>query len=84
MPETISQLPKFEYGTDRPGKDIRNFEMTTADPSICRQECINNGSCKAFTYVQPGVQGSKAKCWLKNAVPTAKKNDNCISGVVRP
>lgn len=84
IPTALSQKPKFEYSVDRPGMDIRSFEMSTADPAICRQECINNSACKAFTYVKPGIQGQRAKCWLKHSVPIAKKNDGCISGVVRP
>lgn len=84
IPVALIQNIKFEFGIDRPGKDIKSFEMKTADPKICRQECFNDGACKAFTYVKPGIQGPKARCWLKNSVPDARKNAGCISGIVRP
>jgi hypothetical protein len=76
----ITPQETFEYDTNRPGSDYRNFE-TQADPAICRNECANDATCRAFTYVKPGVQGATARCWLKNAVPGAAGNSCCVSGV---
>lgn len=70
----------LEYDTNRAGADYRNFE-TQADPAICRTECAKDPTCRAFTYVKPGVQGANARCWLKNAVPGASANNCCVSGI---
>ena len=74
----------LEHDIDRPGKDIRSFTLSSPDPNMCREECLKDPKCRAFTYVKPGVQSPQAKCWLKNGVPSQVKNTNCISGVVRP
>jgi len=71
----------FEAKTNRPGTDYRTFELDAADARICRDTCIAEQGCKAWTYVNPGIQGPKAKCWLKNSVPPAKPANCCISGV---
>lgn len=73
----------FEYAVDRPGSDYRNFDLTRPDPALCRTACESDQpKCRAFTYVHPGVQGPKARCWLKSTVPTARKNANVVSGIV--
>lgn len=71
----------LEYDTDRPGSDYRHFEMTQGTPELCRAVCVGDPPCKAFTYVKPGVQGPKARCWLKQAVPQAGPSSCCVSGV---
>jgi len=70
----------YETNTDRPGSDYSNFNLNNPNPSKCRAICANQSSCKACTYVKPGVQGPKARCWLKNAVPPKKYSNCCISG----
>jgi len=49
----------------------------------CRDICIKDGKCLAYTYVKAGVQGSNPRCWLKGSIPAARSSDCCISGVVR-
>ena len=78
----------FEPGIDRPGSDFHNFEINQPPPGslggtvdICRDTCSRDGNCKAWTHVNPGVQGPKARCWLKNAIPGAVANGCCTSGV---
>ena len=71
----------LEYDTNRAGSDYKGFELSQADPAICRNECANDSTCKAFTYVKPGVQGAKARCWLKSDVPQASANSCCVSGI---
>jgi hypothetical protein len=71
----------FEMNIDRPGYDFANFDLPQANPALCRDACMNNGTCLAFTYVNPGVQGPNARCWLKNSVPPATQNACCVSGV---
>jgi len=70
-----------ELDVDRPGKDYKNFDLSAANPNLCREACEKDPKCQAFTYVKPGVQGPKARCWLKHSVPPAKKNSCCVSGV---
>jgi len=71
----------LEYDTNRSGSDYRGFELSQADPETCRNECANDSACRAFTYVKPGVQGARARCWLKSAVPVASANNCCVSGI---
>ena len=71
----------LEFGTNRFGGDYTEAHLQSADPQLCRQACIADSKCKAFTYVNPGIQGSAAKCWLKNTVPPPEPNGCCVSGV---
>jgi len=74
------QSLNLEYDTNRPGSDYRDFEIQ-ADPARCRDACANDSTCRAFTYVKPGIQGQNAHCWLKSAVPNSSANNCCVSGV---
>lgn len=72
-----------EPGIDRPGGDYKNFDL---EPSIagfgpCKSACESDGSCQAWTFVKSGVQGPKARCWLKGSVPAVVRNNCCVSGV---
>lgn len=71
----------MEYNTDRMGSDYRNFDLTRANPALCQTRCSREARCKAWTYVKPGIQGPKARCWLKTSVPVAKPNACCVSGL---
>jgi hypothetical protein len=80
----IPSKPRFDLSdTDRPGNNYRNFDLAQPDPDFCLEACQKESRCKAFTYVKPGVQGPKARCWLKDAVPPAKPSDCCVTGVKR-
>lgn len=70
-----------EPNVDRPGQDYRNFDLSAADPEQCRSACQAEGQCQAWTYVNPGVQGAGARCWLKTGVPDAHTSNCCTSGV---
>jgi hypothetical protein len=78
---TLVESFALETNTDRPGMDYSNFDLASANPSLCEQACNGDPDCRAFTYVKPGVQGSGARCWLKNGIPTATPSDCCDSGV---
>lgn len=67
---------------DRPGGDYKNFDLNGEYPSDCRDACAKDSKCQAWTYVRPGVQGPKARCWLKASVPPAHPNNCCISEVI--
>ncbi len=72
----------MEFETDRPGMDYRSFDLTSPDPGKCEYTCyLENWKCRAWTYVEPGVQAPQARCWLKSGVPAAVKNTHCRSGI---
>ena len=71
----------FEPNIDRPGGDYRNFDLPAANPNLCKIACDGDGLCQAWTFVRPGVQGPRARCWLKFVVPAASTNNCCTSGV---
>ena len=73
----------FEPDTNRAGSDFTNFEAIGDRMEICRDACAAESSCIAYTYVRPGLQGPRAKCWLKSSVPEARLERCCISGVRR-
>ena len=75
------QRTSLEYDVDRAGSDYRDFELDSGATG-CQEVCATEAACVAFTWVKPGVQGKRARCWLKNAVPAPARNSSCISGVV--
>jgi hypothetical protein len=74
----------IEYNTDRNGSDYSNFELPDHVPQLCRDACLNDPKCMAWTLVRPGITGPKAQCWLKNAVPRPVSNPDCTSGIKSP
>ena len=78
----ISFAWALENNIDRPGMDYQNFDLTSANPSLCENACKADPNCKSFTYVKPGYQGPNARCWLKNGVPNAVSAECCISGKI--
>jgi hypothetical protein len=71
----------MESNTDRPGSDYNNYDLSSPDPALCQNDCLNDPKCKAWTYVRPNITGPKAHCWLKNAVPNPVPNPDCTSGI---
>ncbi|TWO68431.1 hypothetical protein FN976_22630 [Caenimonas sedimenti] len=71
----------YERDSNRPGSDYRNFELRRADPQACQAECDGDKRCDAWTYVKPGVQGARARCWLKDSVPRRRNDECCVSGL---
>jgi 1-phosphatidylinositol phosphodiesterase len=80
-PPVVVAGPGFEVNVDRPGSDYRSFDLPAPQPDICRNQCMSETACVAFTYVNPGVQGPAARCWLKNSVPPPNPSGCCVSGV---
>jgi hypothetical protein len=70
----------FEPNTDRPGSDYFSFQLSSPQPTQCQQACIGDINCSAWTYVQPGIQGPQARCWLKNPSPAPIPSNCCVSG----
>jgi PAN domain/Trypsin len=74
--------PGMENNTNRAFSDYRRFELDGRTPEVCQSACRSDTeNCRAWAYVRPGVQGPKALCYLKNAVPPAVPDRCCISGV---
>jgi hypothetical protein len=74
----------MEQNVNRQGSDYRDFNLPAADPALCRDACVQDPRCKAWTYVKPNtVQGPVARCWLKGGVPSPNQNTCCVSGVKR-
>ena len=71
----------IEYDTDRPGADYQDYDLPQPGYELCRDACAGDANCRAYTYVKPGVQGLKARCWLKSSVPAGGPSNCCISGV---
>lgn len=67
-------------GTDLMGGDYKGFALDAASPETCRQACADDAKCKSFTYVNPGVKGPAAMCYLKDSVPASTANACCTSG----
>ena len=67
-------------GFDYPGNDYKSFYMDKDFWSDCMHACENDPNCKAWTYVKPGYQGPKGRCYLKNAFPKSVINKCCVSG----
>ena len=71
----------LEPGFDRPGYDVGQIEGLET-PEQCRQACLDDNRCHAFTWVRAGVQGDQARCWIKTDVPPQREDACCVSGVV--
>ena len=73
----------LEYGWDYPGYDYKNLPLAEATPELCGEACLGDADCRAFTYVQPGIRGPKAHCFLKYKVDVSKKRRDscCVSGL---
>jgi hypothetical protein len=73
--------PGAENNRDRPGNDFANFNLPAANAALCRDACLGQANCRAWTYVKPGVQGPAPRCYLKNPTPVAVNDNCCVSGV---
>lgn len=70
----------LEINADRPGPDLRAFDLPDPTPERCQAECAQDSACMAFTYV-PGAQpGSPPRCHLKAQVSTSESTDGSSSG----
>jgi len=82
-PAVVNPGRSIEENIDRRGQDFRQFELSKTDPRLCQSACVKERRCVAWTYVNPGVQGPKPKCWLKHKVPEPRSDTCCVSGVVK-
>lgn len=79
----VAPADVFEGATDRPGSYFRDFPLERGGPRMCRQVCERTQGCAAFTWVRPRPPDGLAHCWLKSDVPPARRDDCCVSGIVR-
>jgi hypothetical protein len=70
---------KAEARTNRPGLDYKHFD--TDSWAACEKACAADTTCAAWSYVNPGIQGPRGRCWLKGRVPNPVTDANVISGV---
>ena len=72
---------ELEIGFDRPGADVGTL-YDVADAEGCRRECEALEECRAFTWVQPGIQADTPVCWLKDRAPPPIEAEWATSGVM--
>jgi hypothetical protein len=88
LPASLKDLPRalpLEDETDRTGGDFTAFDIAEPDVAKCRQACILDPKCRAFTYARPGFangRNSPARCFLKATVSAPVRKECCISGVI--
>jgi len=74
----------LQANTDRPGSDLPNMPIhlpANATPAMCQQQCADNTQCRAWTFVNAGLQGPQANCWLKSTAPIQQASTCCTSGI---
>lgn len=70
-----------QTGVDRPGLDFTSFNVPAANTAMCQQQCADNTQCRAWTYINAGIQGPQGRCWLKSGVPVPGESTCCVSGI---
>ena len=71
----------LELDTDRIGFDYSNMYISKPDPDLCKQICAVDEQCQAFTYVRPGLEGDRARCYFKNGVPSPTPREGRNSSI---
>ncbi len=75
----------MQWNTIRPGSTFRSFNLRVAAPEACERACFNDRYCRSWTYVKPyTLYGSRPRCLLKGAVPPARRDRCCVTGVKPP
>jgi hypothetical protein len=74
-----------EWNTNRQGQDYKDFDLPNDNPMLCRNACLDDANCRAWTYVKPNAgQGFQPRCWLKDGIPAPAADACCVSGVKPP
>jgi PAN domain len=75
-PAAVAQT--YQEGLDLPGAELRR--ITVAGARLCQAACLDDDECRAWTFL---VDVDDApNCLLKDAIPQARLDPCCISGVV--
>lgn len=62
--------------------DYSRFNLSVRDPNVCRNYCLNDPNCRAWTYQRFAYTGTGTPaCSLYTYVPRRGTNNCCISGV---
>ncbi|MBV9564526.1 MAG: PAN domain-containing protein [Bradyrhizobium sp.] len=73
-----------ETSIDRAGGDYHNFELKKDDSDeACKEACITDNKCRAWTYARAGYVGKEARCFLKKDIKPPRHRAGFTSGVVR-
>ncbi len=70
---------KIENNTSRWGSDYKRFQIGSAE--ACAAACAADSQCRAWSYIKPADKSPAALCRLKSAVPQARADECCTSGV---
>jgi hypothetical protein len=73
----------FLKDTDLRGQDYHDFAVDTGGSGICEQACRADVDCRSYTYVKSTNATPEGRCWLKNALPSGRSAQCCVSGVKR-
>jgi hypothetical protein len=80
-PKQEARMSPREHDMDRLGADYRGVDVRTDHIEDCENACKSDSKCAAWTYVKAGVQGPRARCYLKDPAPAASENVCCVSGM---
>ncbi len=72
----------MERQTDRPGGDYKHIDLPYPDPNLCKNACMKDPDCKAWTFKMPKPDASDfTECWLKKSIPAPVRKKRFVSGV---
>ncbi|WP_439575140.1 serine hydrolase [Phreatobacter sp.] len=85
-PSRPAPTPERLWSTDLPGNDYHAFPVpNTARGDVCREACVADARCHAYTLVRPpGGGAGDSSCRLKSPAPVRRVQDHCcMSQIVR-
>jgi PAN domain len=74
-----SRFFTIERNIDRPGHELRTVPAVAA--ADCSFACQAENKCRAFTFVRPGAHDPFGRCFLKDGIPPAIRDNCCTSGI---
>ena len=72
----------WRVGSNFSGADFRSFPLLDPSPYECEAACKSDSRCRAWTFVNPGIQSFLAMCWLKDSIPASTNDAQTVSGIV--
>jgi len=69
-------MSPLEVGFNRQGSDLTKNGFAVASANECSDTCLQNGACRAMTFVRAQNGGI---CWLKSSVPAQSANGAMVS-----
>lgn len=80
-PTASAQWSSSEPGIDRQGADYTSFNID-GGPRGCRNTCLADERCRAWTYVRAGYQGPCPAMLAESGAAQPRDSDCCVSGVI--